>query len=58
MHPSGDPARAGILPGTLELIVLRTLTTMGPRHAYGIAARVEQRSAELVNRLLTDEALG
>jgi DNA-binding PadR family transcriptional regulator len=30
------------LQGTLDLIVLRTLETMGPQHAYGIAARLEQ----------------
>ncbi len=41
MPPSGD-RRVDILPGTLELIVLRTLTAMGPQHAYGIAARIEQ----------------
>ena len=40
MPPSGGPA--DILPGTLDLIVLRTLKTMGPQHAYGIAARIEQ----------------
>ena len=28
--------------GTLDLIVLRTLTAMGPQHAYDIAARLEQ----------------
>jgi len=42
MQPSGDHVRADILPGTLEIIVLRTLTAMGPQHAYGIAARIEQ----------------
>jgi PadR family transcriptional regulator PadR len=42
MQPSGENARIDLLPGTLELIVLRTLTMMGPQHAYGIAARVEQ----------------
>jgi PadR family transcriptional regulator len=44
MPPSGDDARIDILPGTLELIVLRILTTMGSQHAYGIAARIEQLS--------------
>jgi PadR family transcriptional regulator, regulatory protein PadR len=42
MQPSGDQPRVDILPGTLEVIVLRTLTTMGSQHAYGIAARIEQ----------------
>ena len=41
MASSGAP-RPDLLPGTLDLIVLRTLTTMGPQHAYGIAARIEQ----------------
>ena len=49
MPPSGDPPRADILPGTLELIVLRILTAMGPQHAYGIAARIEQVSDNSVH---------
>jgi transcriptional regulator len=31
-----------LLQGTLDLIVLRALETMGPQHAYGLAARLEQ----------------
>jgi transcriptional regulator len=46
MSTSGEPPRVDLLPGTLELIVLRTLTVMGPQHAYGIAARIEQVAAE------------
>jgi transcriptional regulator len=42
MPSSGEVPRVELLPGTLDLIVLRTLTTMGPQHAYGIAARLEQ----------------
>src|SRR3954467_14095865 len=34
--------RVEILQGTLDLIVLRALHTMGPQHAYGLAARLEQ----------------
>jgi transcriptional regulator len=34
--------RVELLPGTLDLIVLRALSTMGPQHAYGLAARLEQ----------------
>jgi PadR family transcriptional regulator len=37
-------ARIELLQGTLDLIVLRALSTMGPQHAYGIAARLEQVS--------------
>jgi transcriptional regulator len=34
--------RIELLQGTLDLIVLRALATMGPQHAYGLAARLEQ----------------
>ena len=49
MSPSGEAPRTDLLPGTLELIVLRTLTTMGPQHAYGIAARIEQVAEEAIH---------
>jgi len=35
-------ARVELLQGTLDLIVLRALSTMGPQHAYGLAARLDQ----------------
>jgi len=38
-----------LLQGTLDLIVLRTLATMGPRHAYQIATRLQQVSDRLLN---------
>jgi PadR family transcriptional regulator PadR len=38
-----------ILQGTLDLMILRTLATMGQQHAYGIATRLEQVSGELLN---------
>ena len=34
--------RVELLQGTLDLIVLQALSTMGPQHAYGLAARLEQ----------------
>jgi PadR family transcriptional regulator PadR len=37
-----------ILQGTLDLMVLRTLATLGPQHAYAIATRLEQVSGELL----------
>lgn len=40
---SGEP-KVEILQGTLDLIVLRALATMGPQHAYGLASRLEQVS--------------
>ena len=48
MSPSGDVPRTDLLPGTLEIIVLRTLTTMGAQHAYGIAARIEQIADQVI----------
>ena len=35
-------SRVELLQGTLDLIVLRALATMGAQHAYGLAARLEQ----------------
>src|SRR5204863_7197679 len=35
-------SRVELLQGTLDLIVLRALSTMGPQHAYGLASRLEQ----------------
>jgi PadR family transcriptional regulator PadR len=37
-----DDARVELLQGTLDLIVLRSLATMGPLHAYALASRLEQ----------------
>lgn len=37
-----------ILQGTLDLMILRTLATLGPRHSYAIATRLEQVSNELL----------
>jgi PadR family transcriptional regulator, regulatory protein PadR len=41
--------RIAVLQGTLDLIVLRTLETMGPQHAYAIATRLEQLSGNLLH---------
>ena len=41
---SGD--KSEILQGTLDLMVLKTLETMGPFHGYGIARRIEQISED------------
>ena len=40
--------RSSILQGTLDLMVLRTLATLGPLHGYGIARRIEQVSGDEV----------
>ena len=47
--PSKETESIQLLQGTLDLIVLRTLTSMGPQHAYQIANRLEQVSGKLLN---------
>ena len=37
-----------VLPGTLNLLILKTLATLGPLHGYGIARRIEQVSGDLL----------
>lgn len=39
-----EERRIELLQGSLDLIVLRTLSAMGPLHAYAIATRLEQIS--------------
>lgn len=39
-------SKSEILQGTLDLMVLKTLTAMGPLHGYGIARRIEQMSED------------
>ncbi len=41
--------KAGVWQGTLALMVLKTLESMGPQHGYGIARRIEQTSGELIS---------
>jgi transcriptional regulator len=43
------PDRIALLQGTLDLIVLRTLKTMGKQHAYEIASRLQQVSEDLLH---------
>ena len=40
------PEHVEVLEGTLDLMVLQTLETMGPLHGYGIARRIEQVSED------------
>jgi PadR family transcriptional regulator len=37
-------SKTDVLQGTLDLMVLQTLDTLGPLHGYGIARRIEQIS--------------
>jgi transcriptional regulator len=40
--------KSGILQGTLDLMILQCLHTMGPLHGWGIARRLEQVSDDLL----------
>jgi transcriptional regulator len=41
---SKGTTKTDILQGTLDLMVLRTLQTMGPQHGFGLAKRIQQIS--------------
>ena len=41
--------KTDVWQGTLALMVLRTLQTLGPLHGYGIARRIEQTSGDLLS---------
>ena len=43
--PNKEPDKADVLQGTLDLMVLQTLATLGPQHGYAIAARLAQVSS-------------
>ena len=40
--------KSEILQGTLDVMVLKTLESMGPLHGYGIARRIEQMSEDVL----------
>ena len=42
------PPKAEVLQGTLDLLVLKTLDTLGPMHGFGIAQRIQQVSEDLL----------
>jgi PadR family transcriptional regulator PadR len=39
---SESTSRVEVFQGTLDLVVLQALATIGPQHAYGLASRLEQ----------------
>jgi PadR family transcriptional regulator, regulatory protein PadR len=46
---SATPAsKVEVLQGTLDLMILQTLDSMGPQHGYGIARRIEQVSEDIL----------
>jgi PadR family transcriptional regulator, regulatory protein PadR len=46
-EPVPDP-KTEVLQGTLDLLVLKTLDSMGPLHGFGIALRIQQVSQDLL----------
>jgi transcriptional regulator len=46
---SKGKAKPEVLQGTLDLMVLRTLETMGPQHGFGLAKRILQISDGLLD---------
>ena len=40
--------KSEVLQGTLDLMVLKTLHSMGPLHGFGIARRIEQLSEDVL----------
>ncbi len=42
------PSKSEVLQGTLDLLVLKTLDSMGPMHGFGIAVRIQQVSKDLL----------
>src|SRR6478736_2689937 len=46
--PNEGHNKADVLQGTLDLMVLQTLETLGPLHGYAIASRLEQVSSGAV----------
>ena len=48
MGQTESQSKSDVLQGTLDLMVLKTLESMGPLHGYGIARRIEQVSGDTV----------
>ena len=46
LRPTATAEGTPMLQGTLDLMVLKTLESMGPQHGYGIARRIEQISEQ------------
>ena len=44
-----EQSRSEVLQGTLDLMILKTLDTLGPLHGYGVARRIEQTSGDLLS---------
>ncbi|HJZ70718.1 MAG TPA: PadR family transcriptional regulator [Vicinamibacterales bacterium] len=43
--PNREAGKTDVLQGTLDIMILQTLATLGPSHGYAIASRIEQVSS-------------
>jgi transcriptional regulator len=43
------PDKQDVQPGTLALMILRTLEVLGPLHGYGVARRIEEVSKQKIH---------
>src|SRR5262249_19276117 len=48
-HMTNRSSKAEVWQGTLAMMVLKTLDSMGPLHGYGIARRIEQVSGDVLS---------
>src|SRR3981189_1754081 len=48
MGSDRDVTRSEIPPGTLYMLILRSLTRLGPMHGYGLAQHIQQMSEEVL----------
>lgn len=46
---SKERRQVALLQGTLDVMILRVLATMGPQHSYAISARLEQLADQLLS---------
>ncbi len=44
-----NPSKSEVLQGTLDMLVLKTLDTVGETHGYGIAQRIQQISGNFLS---------
>ena len=40
--------RTGIPPGTLDMLILKSLARLGPMHGYGVAQHIQQTSEDVL----------
>lgn len=48
MGRNDEDSRTGLLPGTLYLLILKTLARLGPMHGYGIAEYIQATTEDVL----------